>query len=545
MALMTPQHTPKGGWHWAEQLAERVLAAFPNRETYVGAAGISPSGEVHIGNFRDIATTGMVLKALQAKGHKVRFVFSWDDFDEFRKVPAGIPEHFSEFLGRPLCDVPDPEDQVESYALRNQKRFEGALEQLGIELEYRYQHQLYRAGTYDDAIIDCLRKRDAIGRIIAQFRTQGMRDEEIKAYYPITVYSQFSGKSNTEITHFDGESSIGYRCKDTGNEETIDIRETRIIKLPWKTDWAMRWKHEDVCFEPGGKDHHSQNGSFDTASAISRLIFEREPPVSTIYEFIGIRGGKGKMSGSSGNTVMPSDLLELYDPRLLLWLFSRYRPNQVFDFAFDSEIFRQYDEFDRELARIHSGSKKVTHPQERAVALAGELATHSDPIVSNPIPFRQAVSLGQIVQFQSDKMMHLLAGMGVTYDPENVERRMWYAQKWLCLNPEERIEILDEPNRAYVEEMSPERVSHIKTLSRLLEDDGCNGSRMSISALNDEVYGIPKLPEASMEENKPRQKQFFQDIYNLLIAADTGPRLSTFLWALDRRTVVRLLQAVT
>jgi len=38
-----------------------------------------------------------------------------------------------------------------------------------------------------------------------------------------------------------------------------------------------------------------------------------------------------------------------------------------------------------------------------------------------------------------------------------------------------------------------------------------------------------------------RQRAFFKDVYNLLIGKDAGPRLSTFLWAANRETVLRLL----
>ena len=39
--------------HWSEEIAQRVIARNPEKEEYVCAAGISPSGSVHIGNFRD------------------------------------------------------------------------------------------------------------------------------------------------------------------------------------------------------------------------------------------------------------------------------------------------------------------------------------------------------------------------------------------------------------------------------------------------------------------------------------------------------------
>ena len=56
--------------HWAEKIADRIIAKKPNKEEYVCAAGISPSGSIHIGNFRDIATSYFVVKALIKKGKK-------------------------------------------------------------------------------------------------------------------------------------------------------------------------------------------------------------------------------------------------------------------------------------------------------------------------------------------------------------------------------------------------------------------------------------------------------------------------------------------
>ena len=53
--------------YWADKLADEVIRRNPDKEEYVCAAGISPSGSVHIGNFRDIATSWFVCRALQKK----------------------------------------------------------------------------------------------------------------------------------------------------------------------------------------------------------------------------------------------------------------------------------------------------------------------------------------------------------------------------------------------------------------------------------------------------------------------------------------------
>ena len=41
--------------HWSDKIADTIIRRNPDKEEYVCAAGISPSGSIHIGNFRDIA----------------------------------------------------------------------------------------------------------------------------------------------------------------------------------------------------------------------------------------------------------------------------------------------------------------------------------------------------------------------------------------------------------------------------------------------------------------------------------------------------------
>ena len=109
----------------------------------------------------------------------------------------------------------------------------------------------------------------------------------------------------------------------------------------------MRWKYEGVDFEPGGKDHASPTGSYQTSKVISKEIFGYEPPVFQGYEFIGIRGTTGKMSGSSGLNLTPQTLLNLYQPEIILWLYSKTDPTRAFDFCFDDGILKQYFECER------------------------------------------------------------------------------------------------------------------------------------------------------------------------------------------------------
>ena len=63
---------------------------------------------MHLGNLREFLTVHFVGDELRRRGVPVRHLHVWDDFDRFRKVPAGVDPSWSEHLGRPLSAVPDP-----------------------------------------------------------------------------------------------------------------------------------------------------------------------------------------------------------------------------------------------------------------------------------------------------------------------------------------------------------------------------------------------------------------------------------------------------
>ena len=61
--------------HWADQVADRIIRERGDLDLYTCASGITPSGTVHIGNFREIITVDLVVKALRSRGKNVRFIY--------------------------------------------------------------------------------------------------------------------------------------------------------------------------------------------------------------------------------------------------------------------------------------------------------------------------------------------------------------------------------------------------------------------------------------------------------------------------------------
>ena len=79
----------------------------------------------------------------------------------------------------------------------------------------------------------------------------------------------------------------------------------------------MRWNEEKVCFEPGGKDHISPGGSYDTAKLVSKRLYGWDAPVTMKYDFVKLKGVPGKMSSSKGKVISLVDALEVYQPEVL------------------------------------------------------------------------------------------------------------------------------------------------------------------------------------------------------------------------------------
>ena len=525
--------------HWSKIIADSVFEKFPSKKVYVCSAGITPSGTVHFGNFRDVMTSFAVASQIKRKDKDVRFIFFWDDFDRFRKVPQEIDQSFKKYIGMPLTSVPDPKGEYNSWAERFEKEFEAAMKNLGIILDYRYQTKEYKSGRYDQFIIRALNSREKIAEILLSFmsdkakKEKGINSKEfLKNYYPISLYSRFSGKDNVKLLDYDGGTKIRYQCLKTKKIDKIDITKNHIVKLAWKTDWAMRWMAEGVVFEPGGADHASPGGSYDVSKVIAKDVFGVKAPVFIGYQFVGLRGLKGKMSSSKGNAVSPGQLLEIYEPSLLKWMYLRRAPGSVFTLAFDSEIYRQYDEFDSEVERY----KQNNLNSERRQSL--ELGVGERKFYRYPIPFRQAAALGQITQWSQEKTSKLLKEkLKIAYDKESIKSRLKRARNWLeKYNPDQKASLLENVNQGYLKQMTPKSMEQVRELKRKLE-----GDVYSIEEFEKILYGIPKAAGADPKEIRLSQRAFFKDVYNLLFGKDKGPRLATFLWLADRKKIFKLL----
>jgi len=531
--------------HWADETAAKVIWEKGEKDLYTCASGITPSGTVHIGNFREIISVDLVVRALRDLGKKVRFIYSWDEYDVFRKVPVNMPkqDELKNYLRFPITLVPDPWDRDSSYARHHEIDVESVLPEVGIFPEYLYQAASYRASKYADGIRKALENREALKTILDKFRDE---DHKIQGeWWPVSVFCEKCNRDETNIDGWDGQWGLSYTCELCGNKETVDLRKTGAVKLVWRVDWPMRWEYEKVDFEPAGKDHHSQGGSFDTARHVCKDVYGWEAPVTFRYDFIGIKGTPGKMSSSKGKVIDLPDILRVYTPEIARYLFAGTRPNVEFTISFDLDaikIYEDYDKTERIAWKMESAKDEGTYQWEKRIYEFSQAATDSAGKPAMPsvkpyqVPFRHFCNLLQIADGDVEKALAGLGRESVPPEPEQLpalRRRATCAKYWVeeCAPEEFRFKLkregeepssaLNEAERAAIRSLRDKLISKIETFT---DDKSCAEA----------IYRIA-------EENGMEGKTLFRAAYQALIGKDQGPRLASFLRSISKERLLGIL----
>ena len=533
--------------HWADETAAAIIREKGDKEQYTCASGITPSGTVHIGNFREIISVDLVVRALRDLGKQVRFIYSWDDYDVFRKVPLNMPkqEELSAYLRFPITMVPDPWERDSSYARHHEVDVESKLPLVGIFPEFLYQAERYRAARYARGIRRALEHRDSLKAILDKFR-----DDEHKIqgeWWPVSVFCNQCNKDETDIDGWDGEWILNYHCRACGHTESADIRGAKGIKLGWRVDWPMRWEYEKVDFEPAGKDHHSHGGSFDTARHVCKDVYDWDAPVTFRYDFIGIKGSVGKISSSSGVVVDLGDILKVYTPELARYLFAGTRPNTEFTISFDLDVIKIYEDYDRteRIARhIEPAKDEAAYRWERRIYELSQVSAGEDgrtlPLEAMPppyqIPFRHLCNLIQIADGDIEKTLADLSQNSGGPRPEQLpplRARAVCAKYWVehCAPEEFRFQLKAAGERASLPEAetSAVRLLRDQVIARIetfTDDKSCAEAVYAVAA------------QAGIDS-----KGLFRAAYQALTGKDQGPRLANFLRSIDKQRLLAILAA--
>jgi lysyl-tRNA synthetase class 1 len=516
--------------HWADVYAEQVIREKGDKELYVAASGITPSGTVHIGNFREIISVELVVRALRQHGKKVRFIYSWDDYDVFRKIPKNMPkqEMLAGYLRQPITRVPDPYGREDSYARHNEREVEELLPVVGIFPEYIYQFREYGASRYAEGIRSALQHREELRATLDEHRTEALAGE----WWPISIFCTRCGRDTTSVRGWDGQYGVSYSCKSCKNEESLDLRSTGAVKLLWRVDWPMRWAYQRVDFEPAGKDHHTEGGSFDTGREIVKRVYGFEAPTSFQYDFIGIKGGAGKISSSSGEVVSLRDVLQVYQPEVVRFLFASSRPNTEFAISFDLDVLKIYEDYDR-CERVFFAAEQAPENRAAREKRTYELSQVREVPASLPtqVGFRHLCNLVCIWEGDPDKVLASLDLHTPTKDQAKVRTRAVCAWNWVRNYAPESFRFRLRPAGSQPLDFGQRERKALRLLAEEVREKLAGHDEKSLA---EAIYRI--AAEAGMDS-----KEFFKTVYRALIEKEQGPRLAGFLLILGRERVLDLL----
>ncbi|NYD56685.1 lysyl-tRNA synthetase class 1 [Nocardioides marinisabuli] len=539
--------------------------------TITCASGASPSGPVHLGNLREFLTVHFVAEEIRRRGLPVRHLHSWDDYDRFRKVPAGVDPSWTDHIGRPLSAVPDPWECHASWAEHFKEPLVASLRAMGVEMEEVSQTEAYRRGDYVEQVLQAVAHRDRIETILGRYRTKAapvaeseqeaaaladsvLEDDEATgagdgngagdlARFPYKPYCRECGRDTTTATAYDDESAdLAYTCTSCGFEGVTNLRTDHEGKLVWKVDWPMRWSVEGVDFEPGGVDHASPGSSYTVGKEVVKAVYGARAPSFVGYSFVGA-GGQVKMSSSRGGVPTAADALKILEAPVLRWLYVRRQPKQAFNVDFGPEVVRLYDEWDSLTRKAADPAKRdaqvLAYERASSTAAAGTLPT--PPVV---VPFRLLSSVADVTAGSAELVSRIVGDVGHEHATvADLEPRLSRAMTWMSeyVPESERTTVRSEPDTARLAALDEDEELWLRQLLDRMPD------RLELDETTALIYGVPKLArglgldDAPTDEVKADQKAFFRLLYELLVDAERGPRLPTLFLALGAEKVRSLL----
>lgn len=526
-------------------MAEKIIKTKGDLDLYTCASGITPSGTVHIGNFREIITVDLIVRALRDRGKNVRFIYSWDDYDVFRKVPANMPhpEILEKYLRYPITMVPDTFGRDENYARHHEVDIETQLPRVGIHPEFLYQAQRYRANRYTEGMRIAMQNRDVIKDCLNAYRDEEHKMKPEDVYWPVAAFCCKCNKDTTEITDYDGEYRITYKCTSCGHVEKGDLRTSKEFKLGWRVDWPMRWNEEKVVFEPGGKDHISPGGSYDTAKLVSKKLYNWDAPVTMKYDFVKLKGVPGKMSSSKGKVISLVDALEVYQPEVLRYIFAQNKVDHEFSISFDLDVVTVYEAYDRteriawgkELPKEKDEKKResiISH--EKRIYELSQVEPGFPKVEPYQIGFRMLTTLLQTYSGDIDAVIKSLGD--VKPEQEEVLRRRC-ACAWYWINES-------------APDCAPDFCFKIREDGSKAED--ITGDMLTaVRRVRDEV--VPKVGSYALDKECQQEmyniatelgldaKSLFTALYHAIINKDQGPRLANFMKIIGKEKLAKIL----
>jgi lysyl-tRNA synthetase, class I len=526
---------------WADELAEGAIGPQVINDSK------TPSGTIHVGALRGVVMHDVIARAVRNHGAEVRFLYGIDDLDPMDSATLATREGVSEYMGRPLAEVPAPRGSAEpTWARHFVQTFLDTFDRLGIHPELYWASEQYRAGVYDAFISEALDKQAEVLRVYREVSNVRHADD----WHPLMVICERCGRiGTTYVDGWDGRE-VTYRCLPDLVDWAVGCGHRGRVspfggraKLPWNLHWVAKWKHFGVTIEGAGKDLSTKGGSRDRAEALAREVFGFEPPRNVPYEFLLI-GGR-KMKSSAGTGAAADVVVELLPPELVRFLMLRPRPKVAIEFDPEGTdaIPRLFDEFDRIAAATagHEVRGELPPDHDRIFALssvqadADQAALMAEGAAYRP-PFAHLALLEQIPGVDVVERVSAEKGEPLTeLEAALLEDRRRAVRAWLTTYAPERSRLRIHRDRLpeVAADLDPQQRGYLPELAAALA--GLAEPAWVGETLQAEIF------DAARRRKLPAGRAFGA-IYLAFLGQPSGPRAGWLLAALEREFVIDRLR---
>jgi len=493
----------------------------------------TPSGEPHIGSLRGVLIHDAIYKVLRDEGYNVRYTFGSDDYDPVDEIPKGQDEHFSKYLGMPLCNVPAPPgSEFSDMADHFISGFFKIFDTLGVEAEKYRMRDIYRSGQFNEAIEQILNNSDAIRGIYKKVSGSEKSDK----WYPFQTICENCGRiGTTEVIDFDGKEVTyichpnmvkwAQGCGHTGKMSPFDGNG----KLPWKLEWVAKWMTWGITIEGAGMDHSTKGGSRDVSSSVLRNVFNKIPPLNIPYGFFLTDGAK--MSSSKGIGATAREMSNFLPTEILRYLMLSTPPKRAINFSpTENFIVKLYNDFDGVRAGAFSGSEEKEAQKE--TYRISELDNSTNYQIPGFSLIKNLIQLPHVDIYNEAK---IIKGSELnTLELSRLDGRIKSAKFWLenFAEDEDKFEVQDNLSDEILSKLDAENLGFIKQFREDLPKIEWKESLIQ-QQIFDSSRMVPTLPKVS-----------FKAMYTLFLNKDKGPQVGNLLFYLGRELVLDRLNQV-
>jgi len=526
---------------WADKIVTRIKKDLKDQiasgEPLIIRDEKTASGRIHVGSMRGVALHGIISEILTEENIANKFLYEINDFDPMDGLPVYLDqEKYKQYMGQPLYTIPSSDDKAKNYAEYFAQEFIDVIAETGFTPEYYRASELYTSGKMNDVIRIALEKADVI-RAIYKKVSRSIKSDD---WLPLNVVCEKCGKiGTTKATAFDGKK-VTYMCEPKmvewaegcGHKGAISPFDGN-AKLPWKVEWAAKFKVLGVSIEGAGKDHSTKGGARDVANHIAREVFEYQPPLDIPYEFFLV-GGK-KMSSSKGKGSSAREIADLLPPHIFRLALLGKDPKQAIDFIPDGDTVPMlYDRHDT-LAEKYFGDVK---DNDARLFVLAHLPEERKKLTKHFLPrFSQIAFLVQMPHIDLTEEAARIKGDTLNAeDTKELKSRSDYAQRWLsAYAPEDykyelQIDTVPEATKTFTQKQKDVLKQVLNYVQSQKVLDG--------QELHTKLHEIRKA--SGIEP-----KDFFSALYISFLGKESGPKAGWFLSVLGKEFLEKRLAEVS